>query len=134
MFLSFVQILVCSKSATDVDEQIKYACVLLFTILHELGHWSFFKFSCGLDEEKHTPCGELRWEFDFVFILVSCIQLGILMEEPWDAIETLLFGFRMQHYGASYPEFQVCIWKRLLFSAYTLLMKSDAREDSRQSF
>ncbi|CAF4018963.1 unnamed protein product [Rotaria sp. Silwood1] len=42
--------------AENMDQQVKYAALILFTILHELGHWTFYKFSCNLDEGKHTPC------------------------------------------------------------------------------
>jgi hypothetical protein len=48
-------------------EQVKYAALVLFTILHELGRWAFFKFSCNLNEEHHTPCGKMRKEFYIVF-------------------------------------------------------------------
>ena len=92
-----------------MDQQVKYAALVLFTMLHELGHWTFFKYACNLSKEKRTPCGRLRVEFYIVFFLISYILLGILMEESGDAIEHLVFGFRIQHYGAADPKFLVCI-------------------------
>ncbi|CAF1534627.1 unnamed protein product, partial [Adineta steineri] len=53
-----------------------------------MGHWHFFKHGCNLNDEISTP-------------------IGILMEESGDAIEILLFGFRIQHYGPSDPKFLV---------------------------
>ncbi|CAF4502624.1 unnamed protein product, partial [Rotaria socialis] len=47
-----------------------------------------FKFSCNLNEEKHNPC-------------------DILMEESGDAIECLLFGFRIQRHGAAHRKLQL---------------------------
>jgi len=55
-------------------------------------------------------------EFYIVFILISYNLLGILMEEPVDAIEHLLIGFRIQHYGTAYPKFHVCILNRPLLT------------------
>ncbi|CAF3190359.1 unnamed protein product, partial [Rotaria sp. Silwood2] len=86
----FFELLILESStlAQNLTYLEKYAAVILFTILHEIGHWAFFKFSCRFDEEKTTPC-------------------GILMEESGDAIEHLIFGFRIQHYGAKHPEFHI---------------------------
>jgi hypothetical protein len=50
-----------------MNQQVKYAALVLFTILHELGHWAFFKFGCNLNKEHHTPCGKMRKEFYIVF-------------------------------------------------------------------
>jgi len=38
------------------------------------------------------------------------------MEESGDAIEYLLFGFRIQHYGVAHPKFHVCILNRPLLT------------------
>ncbi|CAF2079975.1 unnamed protein product [Rotaria magnacalcarata] len=76
------------KTRKRCESTRKYAALILFTVIHEVGHWTFFKFSCDLNEEKHSPC-------------------GILMEEPGDAIECFLFGFRIQHYGAAHPKLQI---------------------------
>jgi hypothetical protein len=99
-----------------MDQQVKYAALILFTILHELGHWAFFKFGCNLNKEKHTPCGKLRRGFYIVFVLISYILLGILMEESGEASEHLLFGFRIQHYGVAHPKFHVCMLNRSLLT------------------
>jgi len=93
---------------------VKYAALILFTILHEFGHWAFFKFSCNLNAEHHTPCGKTREEFYIVFVLIFYNLLGVLMEEAGNAIEHLLFGFRIRHYGAVHPKFHVCILNRPL--------------------
>ncbi|CAF1605229.1 unnamed protein product [Rotaria magnacalcarata] len=82
------QILESSTLSGSLDYLEKYAAIVLFSMLHEIGHWAFFKFACRLNKEKVTPC-------------------GILMEESGDAIEHLIFGFRIQHYGATHPKFHI---------------------------
>lgn len=47
-------------------------------------------------------------------IFIGSIPLGALMEESGDAIEVLLFDFRLHHYGAAHPKFQVGGYNRRL--------------------
>ncbi|CAF1043507.1 unnamed protein product [Rotaria magnacalcarata] len=75
-----------SKMNDDPETIIKYGSVILFTILHELGHWAFHHFSCAMDHDIWTP-------------------KGVLMQEAGEAIEHLIFGFKMQHYGPHEPKF-----------------------------
>ena len=70
----FIQILIRSKAADGSSEKFKYAALVLFTILHELGHWAFFKFACNLNEEKYTPCGKLGQVFCIAFASFSMVS------------------------------------------------------------
>ncbi|CAF1439201.1 unnamed protein product [Rotaria sordida] len=79
----------CSKASDHPNDVIKYGALILFTTIHELGHWSFHHYACNMDRDLATP-------------------KGVLMEEAGDAIEFLLFGFRIQHYGPEHPKF---LWK-----------------------
>ncbi|CAF1021810.1 unnamed protein product, partial [Rotaria magnacalcarata] len=78
----------CSKLSDLPQDIIKYASIILFTILHKLGHWTFHYFSCALDHDLATP-------------------KGVLMEEAGEAVEFLMFGFKIQHYGPQEPKYMV---------------------------
>ncbi|CAM4836924.1 unnamed protein product, partial [Rotaria magnacalcarata] len=78
----------CSKASDHPNDVIKYGALILFTIIHELGHWSFHHFACNMDHDLAAP-------------------KGVLMEEAGEAIEFLLFGFRIQHYGPELPKFRI---------------------------
>ncbi|CAF0755261.1 unnamed protein product [Didymodactylos carnosus] len=82
------EIIECSQYAFERKDVVKYAAIILFTIIHEIGHWSFHHFACNMDHDLATP-------------------KGVLMEEAGEAIEFLLFGFRIQHYGPEDPKFMV---------------------------
>ncbi|CAF1625366.1 unnamed protein product, partial [Rotaria magnacalcarata] len=78
----------CSRLSDLPQYIIKYASIILFTILHELGHWTFHHFSCALDHDLATP-------------------KGVLMEEAGEAVEFLMFGFKIQHYGPQEPKYMI---------------------------
>ncbi|CAF3562707.1 unnamed protein product [Rotaria sp. Silwood2] len=82
------QLIDCSKASDHSKDVIEYSALILFTIIHELGHWSFHHYTCNMDHDLATP-------------------KGVLMEEAGDAIEFLLFGFRIQHYGPEHPKFMI---------------------------
>ncbi|UJR19532.1 hypothetical protein I4U23_022662 [Adineta vaga] len=82
------QLIEYSKMNNHPTDVIRYGAVLRFSILRELGHWSFHHFACNMDHDLETP-------------------KGVLMEEAGDAIEFLLFGFRIQHYGPEHPKLMI---------------------------
>ncbi|CAF4439728.1 unnamed protein product, partial [Rotaria magnacalcarata] len=77
-----------SKASDHPNDVIKYGALILFTIIHELGHWSFHHFACNMDHDLAAP-------------------KGVLMEDAGEVIEFLLFGFRIQHYGPELPKFMI---------------------------
>lgn len=50
-----------------------------------------------------------RTYFDFCYYII-----GVLMEESSNAIEYMIFGICIQHYGLVYPKFQVYIYIELI--------------------
>ncbi|CAF3809750.1 unnamed protein product [Rotaria sp. Silwood1] len=77
-----------SKQYSDLEKIIQYASVFLFTIIHEIGHWTFHHFSCNMNHDLCTP-------------------KGVLMQEAGEAIETMIFGFQLLHYGPEEPAYIV---------------------------
>ncbi len=60
-----------------------------------------------MDHDLATPKGTISFFSVDILIFFGFICLGVLMEEAGDAIEFLLFGFRIQHYGPQHPKFMV---------------------------
>jgi hypothetical protein len=60
-----------------------------------------------MDHDLATPKGTVSFfSIDFLYIF-GFICTEVLMEEAGDAIEFLLFGFRIQYYGPQHPIFMV---------------------------